>query len=102
MLVSAQAVRKCLEHIAHSEIPQAREIIEDFGEDGSATRTALEGLIASSNGKSIKAFWTSREKMLSLKASLSRRSRSIWADDYDKNFSKTWIDFLEIKLKESE
>lgn len=101
-LISKEDIRKCLEHIARSEIPQAREILENFGKDGIATRTALEGLIASTNNKSIKALWANKEKMVSLKASLSKRSRSIWADDYDKKFSKTWIDFIDIKLKESE
>jgi len=101
-LISNHDIRKCLEHIASSEIPQAREILENFGKDGIATRTALEGLIASTNNKSTKALWASRKKMLSLKTSLSKRSGSIWADDYDRKFSKTWIDFLNIKLKESE
>ncbi len=101
-MISNDEIRKCLEHIGRSEIPQARAILENFGKDGRATRTALEGLIASTNNKSTKALWANRDKMLSLKASLSKRSRSIWADDYDRKFSKTWIDFLNIKLKESE
>lgn len=101
-MITKDEIRKCLEHIAHSELPQAREILENFGKDGTATRTALEGLIASSNNKSTKALWANRAKMKSLKASLSKRSGSVWADDYDKKFSKTWIEFLNIKLKDSE
>ncbi len=101
-LITKDEIRKCLTHIAHSEMPQAREILENFGKDGTATRNALEGLIASTNNKSTKALLANRDKMKSLKASLSKRSGSVWADDYDKKFSKTWIEFLNIKLKDSE